>query len=188
LAVGTYWCLAKGDWSRGLPALARGSDANLKAAAAKELDVPTSPAGQVEVAELWAKLADTNVAGYKASLQSHAKEWYQKALPQLSGLEKAKIEKRLAAMMDGNWGQTERGSSVDDVLAEMRDMAMTEIKKQLARANIKLNTIERKALNAARDKYIVANDATLRAAAIKKLAIVPEESETGVDLAALGLI
>ena len=44
--VGRFYCLYKKDWPRGLPALARGSDAGLKALAVKELDPPKDVIGQ----------------------------------------------------------------------------------------------------------------------------------------------
>jgi len=42
LTVGRYTCLAKGDWAKGIPMLALGSDAQLKDVAVKELKGPTS--------------------------------------------------------------------------------------------------------------------------------------------------
>jgi hypothetical protein len=43
LAVGSYYCFSKGDWPRGLPLLAKGSDANLKQPAMLELSAPSKP-------------------------------------------------------------------------------------------------------------------------------------------------
>src|SRR5262249_22048438 len=58
LQVGKFLCLRQGDWEKGLPLLAKGSDAKLKAQAANDLAKPTKAAKQVEVGDGWWNLAE----------------------------------------------------------------------------------------------------------------------------------
>jgi len=96
LLAGTYFCFSKGDWARGLPMLAQGGDAALKSLAEKDLAQPTEPAEQVAIGDAWWATAEKGDAVAKGRLQSRTAEWYQKAIPKLSGLSKAKAEKRVA--------------------------------------------------------------------------------------------
>jgi S1-C subfamily serine protease len=97
LTVGRHLCFVKGDWDKGLPLLALGSDAELKMLAEKDKTGPETAAAQFELANAWYELAqgqETAVA--KARLQSRALLWYQQALPGLVGINKSLAEKRLA--------------------------------------------------------------------------------------------
>src|SRR5207237_9161055 len=47
LSVGRYLCFVQGDWDRGLPMLAKGSHAALKALAGKDLTTPRPRTGQL---------------------------------------------------------------------------------------------------------------------------------------------
>lgn len=96
LQAGTYFCFSKGDWARGLPMLAQGGDASLESLAKKDLAQPTEPSEQIAVGDAWWTAAEKGDASAKARLQSHAASWYQKAIPKLAGLSKAKAEKRVA--------------------------------------------------------------------------------------------
>lgn len=100
LALGRFYCLLKRDWAKGLPLLTRGSDAGLKAAAQKELAPPATGAARKEVADAWWKLAEAQTEEAQESLQIHALHWYQQALPDLGGLDKSVVEKRLSQSAD----------------------------------------------------------------------------------------
>jgi len=95
LAVGGWYCFEKGDWERGLPLLARGSDAVLAALARQELAAPDTPEGQLKLADQWWESAEKAKGTAKGSMQARAVDWYQKLLPELAGLDKLRIEKRL---------------------------------------------------------------------------------------------
>ncbi|MCY3020085.1 MAG: hypothetical protein NTW87_13795 [Planctomycetota bacterium] len=98
LLVGKHWCFSKGDWSTGLPSLAKCSVPALKAAAEAELAKPGEAQAQVAAAEGWWDAAENETEKpAKAAMQARAKYWYQKALPSLTGLARVKAEKRLAA-------------------------------------------------------------------------------------------
>lgn len=95
-AVGRFYCLQKGEWERGLGAMARGSDLVLKPLAEKELLLPTEAAAQVALADGWWEVAQKSAGVVKTSLLMRAKHWYSNAITGLTGLEKTRVEKRAA--------------------------------------------------------------------------------------------
>jgi hypothetical protein len=97
LAVGRFLCFTKGDWPRGLPLLAKGSDAALKAAAQADIAEPSEASEQVLVADKWWDLATKEPsAPRKQQLRQRAAYWYEKAGPGLTSLRKTMAEQRLA--------------------------------------------------------------------------------------------
>jgi hypothetical protein len=97
LTVGRWLCFYKGDWTTGLPMLARGSDEKLKALAEQEINSPTDADQQVQLADVWWDLAQKEAGIARDSLHLHAGNIYQEAMPNLpSALKKATIDKRLA--------------------------------------------------------------------------------------------
>jgi hypothetical protein len=107
LAVGKYYAAAR-KWAAALPLLAKGSHAGLKEAAAKELAKPADAAALADAGDLWFALAEKETGAFKAVLQDRARELYEKALPGLAGLAKAKVEKRLQSATEvasgsGDW-------------------------------------------------------------------------------------
>ncbi len=92
LTVGKYCCFQKGDWEKGLPMLALGQDETLKAVAIQEISGVTKADDQAKVGDAWWDLAEKAQGRMQATLRGRANYWYQRALPQLSGLAKAKLE------------------------------------------------------------------------------------------------
>src|SRR5262249_3906295 len=93
LTSGRHLCLVKGDWEKGLPLLAQGGDATLKALAEKDIAGPETAMAQFELANGWHELAqkqDSELA--KIRLQARALSWYQQALPGLSGINRSLAE------------------------------------------------------------------------------------------------
>jgi hypothetical protein len=83
LIVGKYLCFTKGDWTNGLPMLALGNDAVLKALAADDIQGPASNVEQVKLGDAWWKVA-----------KQRAVYWYAKAEPGAdSQLQKDTLEK-----------------------------------------------------------------------------------------------
>jgi len=95
LAVGKYHCFVRGDWDRGLPKLALGSDEPLKKLAMMELGDMTGPAERVALGDGWWDLASANEKAVRERILERAVFWYRKALPWVSGLVKDKVEKRI---------------------------------------------------------------------------------------------
>jgi outer membrane biosynthesis protein TonB len=98
LRLGQYLCYVRDDWKKGLPHLAKGSNTILKAAAALDLAGGRDAKQQVAIADAWWNSAEEDRTETKADKQLRAAFWYKKALPQLAGLPKAKVEQRLAKL------------------------------------------------------------------------------------------
>ena len=95
LTVGKYCCFQKGDWEKGLPMLALGQDEGLKAVAGQEIGGLTKAEDQLKVGDAWWDLAEKEHGRIQVSLRGRANFWYQQALPELSGMAKARLEKRI---------------------------------------------------------------------------------------------
>jgi len=97
LAVGRFLCFWKGDWAAGLPKLAVGSSASLKALAARELAANPTADVMAELADRWWTLAQENDGVSRKELQLHARGWYAKAAESaLDGSQKARLQRRLS--------------------------------------------------------------------------------------------
>lgn len=93
-AVGEYVCFSKGDWDKGLPMLAKGSDNGYKEAEELEL-AARDTASTMKSADKWWDLADKEKSKLaKSAVISHAAAQYQKILPELGALDKVKVEKK----------------------------------------------------------------------------------------------
>jgi hypothetical protein len=95
LAVGRFRCFVKNDWEAGLPMLAKGSDADLKALAERELAAPSEAAGKAALGDGWWDAASGKGKADKARYRGRAAHWYEMALPRLDGIEKIKIDKKV---------------------------------------------------------------------------------------------
>lgn len=99
LEMGKFLCYAKGSWDLGLRYLAKGSDATLKNLAEKEIAAPPQAPDRLALAEAWHELSDKEKSPLrKGKLAAHALELYESALPDSSGLVRAKLEKRMAEL------------------------------------------------------------------------------------------
>ncbi len=96
LTVGSYYCYYQGNWTKGLPLLAKGSDSSLKALAAREVAWPAKAEDQMALADGWWDQAQNAEGFAKLAAWRHAGNWYAKCQARLpSGLAKVKVEKRL---------------------------------------------------------------------------------------------
>ncbi len=103
-AAGEYLCFVKGDWEMGLPYLAKGTNAELKALAEREIALPpTKTARKIELADDWWDLAQTAKGSKKDAILLHAGSWYEQARGKATGLVKATIEKRLVETAKIEW-------------------------------------------------------------------------------------
>jgi len=99
LAAGRYQCFVKGDWNRGVPLLALGSDAALKDVAVKELRGAKSAEEQAAIGDAWWAVAETTQGSERNTLRLRAGFWYRQAEPKLAGgLAGLKIRTRLAEL------------------------------------------------------------------------------------------
>jgi hypothetical protein len=92
---GKYLVAMRHDWSEGLPHLAKGDDAALAGVAATDLTSPSDSDKQVKLADAWCKVAEQGHSLMKGPCEARAVWWYQKAIAELSGVTRARVEKRL---------------------------------------------------------------------------------------------
>jgi hypothetical protein len=99
--AGSYYCFARDDWKKGLPLLAKGGDAELKALAEAERAKPATPEDQAALGDRWAAWGEKQSAPKaKANGRERALSWYDTALPGLTGLARARVEKKAKAYVD----------------------------------------------------------------------------------------
>ena len=102
LATGRHLCIVKQDWERGLPRLAKGSDAELQALAKKDLKSPEAAEEQVALGDDWWTLAETRKDWKEDAVRLRAGSWYQLAEPNLPAtLSRVRIADRLAKLRNG---------------------------------------------------------------------------------------
>ena len=95
LIAGQWYCFTKGDWGKGLPMLAKGNREDLLDPAKRDLAKPTAAKDQAALGDAWWALSEKEAAPNKAAFESRARHWYEQALPQLTGLDKMRAEKRM---------------------------------------------------------------------------------------------
>ena len=101
--VGKFYAFYKEDWGKGLPMLEKGTSNDfLSTAASMDLSVPTEPKRQLELGDLWWRISDGERGVAQNNIRKRASEWYDKVIPHLSGLEKARVENRSKSVGGGN--------------------------------------------------------------------------------------
>ncbi len=95
LAAGRHLCFVKGNWDRGVPMLALGSDAALKAAAIKDLRGANSADEQAAIGDAWWDVAEAKLGEERDTLRRRAGFWYRQAFGNLEGLARLKVQQRI---------------------------------------------------------------------------------------------
>jgi DNA-binding transcriptional regulator GbsR (MarR family) len=94
LGIGIYYCFECQDWTTGLSYLREGSDQQLAIAA--KLDANAEDATWKNTGDVWWELALLDeFKSYRTAMQRRAVSFYSKSIPKASGLELAKLEKRI---------------------------------------------------------------------------------------------
>jgi hypothetical protein len=96
LAVGRCESFLEGNWSAGLPKLARSGDSTLKSLAQKDLADPTDPTARLELADQWWDLSKREDEPARRNIQLHATGLYRQAVAKLIGLAKVRAQQRIA--------------------------------------------------------------------------------------------
>ena len=104
--VGRFYCLAMGQWNRGLPWLALGSDQRLRDLAVQELGLLVDPLQQPSVAvrrklaEDWAVVAESETGRARGMALGRAYHWYREVLRDVTGPDKNIVGKLLRDMRE----------------------------------------------------------------------------------------
>jgi hypothetical protein len=93
--VGRWHAVYENDWNVAFPLLAKGNNQRWTAAIELELSTSAESSAQIAVADAWWAIAQTETGDAKAAVLKHAGEWYSKALPSTTSLQKLRIQKRL---------------------------------------------------------------------------------------------
>lgn len=96
VVAGRYECFVKGDWQLGVPMLALGDDEALRRLAKMEANPFPDTESQVALGDGWWEFAAKEQGAIQRRAQARAAQWYEKARPSVTGLVKAKVDKRLA--------------------------------------------------------------------------------------------
>lgn len=95
---GHYLCLLAGNWEKGLPHVAKGTDSKLTTVARQDLDQRTTPEEQLGLADAWWALGQSESGVEKQQLLLRANEWYVTAAEGLKGLSRTKADQRIDAI------------------------------------------------------------------------------------------
>ncbi len=128
LIVGKFRCFGAGDWTTGLPNLALGTDAALKALAEKEIAGVTAAEDQVKLGDAWWDAAQTMPATAKSTVQLHAASYYSQALPELGkGLLQAKLSQRVKSAGEDPVARTVASNTTGAAASSVDPITATEI-------------------------------------------------------------
>ncbi|HEX3987966.1 MAG TPA: hypothetical protein VHZ30_00960, partial [Verrucomicrobiae bacterium] len=101
LAVGKFLCFEKNDWADGLPLMARGSDAALKAVANMEINGKLKePQEQIALGNSWWDLSAEAPDDNKMFYQRRARYWYLKGIAASSVTDKGALRQQLAGRIN----------------------------------------------------------------------------------------
>ncbi|MCA9262733.1 MAG: hypothetical protein KDA60_02745 [Planctomycetales bacterium] len=93
--VGEYLCLYQSAWEKGLEHLAQLDEAPLSELARRDLAGPDRVNEQISLGDAWWEWSEKQGA-QAGRWQRRAADWYRKALPSTSGLERSKLTGRIA--------------------------------------------------------------------------------------------
>jgi len=111
LVVGKYLCLVQGRWEAGLPLLAKCSDESYRKLAKLEVSLSLDVDELVTLADGWWSLSEKDRTPYRSALQRRGAHRYLLAAPFIWGLDRSRMEKRIA--------ESPILSSVDSITSEI---------------------------------------------------------------------
>jgi hypothetical protein len=95
LALGCYLGFVRGQWEAALPLLAQSEAKKVSAAARLELAGPSAADELVAAGDAWWTATDAPKNIDKERLQQRAAHWYRLAMPNVSALERIKLEQKI---------------------------------------------------------------------------------------------
>lgn len=113
LAVGRFLCFYKGEWTKGLPLLAKASDADLEAVANLELDPSASAEGRMKVANAWLERGRKAKSPVSDILLARASRLYRNSFADLRGVNRARVTRGMEKIAEEGiggpgWGNADR--------------------------------------------------------------------------------
>src|SRR5438309_1601268 len=96
--VGRYFCFYKGDWVAGLPLIAKGPENGLKKLAQDDLAAANDPPRRLAIGDGWWELSANQNWLARKHLQARAAWWYRQVLPELGGIHRSIVQKRIEAV------------------------------------------------------------------------------------------
>lgn len=100
LEMGKYQAFVKGNWDKGLPLLAKGSDTALRQLAALDLAEPREGKKQVELAAQWLEVANRLKGALEAETLLRSYHWYVQALADLDADKRGEVDQRMRAILE----------------------------------------------------------------------------------------
>jgi hypothetical protein len=94
--VGLFLAFDQGDWQQASTHLKASGDSQLVQAVQSELQPPTVATKQVELADLWREIAQPRDELNRQFALERSLFWYRKAVNDLAGIDKARVESRIA--------------------------------------------------------------------------------------------
>jgi hypothetical protein len=113
LEVGKFYCFSRGNWEKGLPLLAKGSDMTLALLAKQDIASKDAKEIPISLPEGWWQLGQQATQPTRRFVLERAAYWYRKGLPAMTGLSKTLVEKRLAEMAIPEAGTRPKGAPAD---------------------------------------------------------------------------
>ncbi len=100
LVVGKSWCLVRDRWEKGLPYLVKSKHPFLAELAQQDMKAPKDSDGQIRLAEDWWKAAKAEKGMDKLYMLRRAFQWYQQAIVQLDGKQRAMAQARVKQLAE----------------------------------------------------------------------------------------
>lgn len=104
LQVGKYLALYRGEWDKGLPMLAKGSEQRLADLAKAELSIKKDAESLIAMGDQWAEAAAGESGLVGNAMRERANHWYRQALPKVAGLERSALREKMQAAEVIEWG------------------------------------------------------------------------------------
>lgn len=94
--IGRFYCLVRNDWRRGLQALAQ-TDETVKKLVEAESQPPSEP---LALADQWFEAMPEVEPALRPICQARALHWYTRAIHELSGLQRVRVEARIKELKE----------------------------------------------------------------------------------------
>ena len=119
--AGVIRCFTQARWVDGVPLLAKGDDPEL--ARICQLELRQGAGSALAAADAWWGYAEEKKGSAKDAARRHASDLYQRVLPDLGGLDKVRVEKRVQEAALGT-----EGGEKPVYLADLKETAVTGAK------------------------------------------------------------